>query len=72
MKISVIAKTGKKNNQILKSENGELVVSVKNRPIDGKANEEIIETIAKYFDKRKSSIKILSGHKSKKKIFEIL
>ena len=46
-------------------------VSVKEAPVDGKANEAIIKTLAGYFDISKSSIKLISGQSSKQKIFEI-
>ena len=46
-------------------------VSVKEAPINGKANEAIIEALAEYFDTAKSNINLISGQSSKQKIFEI-
>jgi hypothetical protein len=46
-------------------------VSVKEAPVDGRANDAIIRALAEYFDVAKSSVKLLSGHTSKQKIFEI-
>ena len=53
---------------------GELVtykVSVKEMPVNGQANEAIVEALAEYFDTAKSNINLVSGQSSKQKIFEI-
>jgi uncharacterized protein len=49
-------------------EDGSYIVRVRVPPEDGKANERICELLGEFFKKPKSGIKILSGHKSKKKI----
>ena len=36
-------------------------------PVDGKANEALVDFLADFFDVRKSAIKILSGHTSRMK-----
>lgn len=46
----------------------EYEVWIKEKPIDGKANEELIKVLKKYF---KKDIKIVSGFKSRKKVIEI-
>ena len=46
-------------------------VSVREAPINGQANEAIIEALAEYFDTAKSNINLVSGQSSKQKIFEI-
>jgi len=46
-------------------------VSVKEAPINGKANDAIIEALAEYFDTAKSNITLVSGQSSKQKVFEI-
>jgi uncharacterized protein len=43
-------------------------VWIKEKPIDGKANEELIKVLKKYF---KKDIKIVQGLKSRNKIVEI-
>lgn len=40
-------------------------------PIDGKANEALIDFLSKQFDTRKSAIMILHWHTSRKKVVEI-
>lgn len=46
-------------------------VSVKEPPVDGKANEAIIKALAKHFKTTRSNIKLISGQTSRKKIFDI-
>ena len=72
MKVSVLVKTNSKIESVTTDENGSLIVKVRTPPIDGKANNRVIELLAEHFDKPKSSIKILHGTSGKKKIFEIL
>lgn len=46
-------------------------VSVKEMPVNGKANEAIIKALAEYFDTAPSRIELISGGSSKQKIFNI-
>ncbi|MFN0117644.1 MAG: DUF167 domain-containing protein [Elusimicrobiota bacterium] len=39
--------------------------------IDGKANEELIQFLAEFFEVRKSSVSILKGEKGKEKIIQV-
>jgi len=54
-----------------KSEMAVYKVSVKEVPVQGKANEAVIKALAEYFDTAKSNIILISGLTSKQKIFEI-
>ncbi len=47
-------------------------VSLLNLPVDGKCNIELIGVLSDHFDVLKSCIRIVSGHKSRCKIIEIL
>jgi uncharacterized protein (TIGR00251 family) len=47
------------------------VVRVKAMPQDGKANEAVIELIAKHFKVPKSVVKIVSGQTGRNKIIDI-
>ena len=47
-------------------------ISVKEAPVQGKANEAIIRVLAEYFEISKSKVKLVSGQTSKQKFFEIL
>jgi len=46
-------------------------VSVKEPAVDGRANEAITKALAKYFNVARSSVRLVSGQTSCKKIFEI-
>jgi hypothetical protein len=48
-----------------------LKVRVISPPTDNRANNELIEVLAQYYNVRKSSIKIRKGQKSRNKLIEI-
>ena len=72
MKIRVTVKPRAKKREVVKNAEGDYVVSVISPAEEGKANEEVINTVAKYFKLAKSRVKIVSGLKYKKKILEVL
>lgn len=49
--------------------NKEYEVWIKEKPIDGKANEELVKVLKKYF---KKNVEIISGFTSRKKIVEFV
>lgn len=71
MKVSVkvVAQSRKELVEVVSEEN--LRVRVNALPIEGKANERVIELLAEHFKTSKSKIILLRGHKSKLKVFEI-
>lgn len=69
MKISVKVKTGSKTESV-KKVGAEFIVSVRARAEGGRANEAVIEALAEHFDIPKTSLRIISGHKSRIKIVE--
>jgi len=71
MKFFVKIKVKQKEQKVEKFGADSLVVSVKNLPIEGKANQELLEVLAKHFQKPKSSVRIISGFKSRVKIIEV-
>jgi uncharacterized protein YggU (UPF0235/DUF167 family) len=71
MKISIQVKTNSRIESVEQVETNSYFVRVRVPPIEGKANDRIRELLSEYFQKPKSQIKLLSGLKSKKKIFEI-
>lgn len=71
MKISVTVKTKKKEEKVEAINNNEFIVSVKEAPIEGRANQAMIKSLAEYFNVAKSDINIISGLNSKHKIIEI-
>jgi uncharacterized protein (TIGR00251 family) len=50
---------------------GTLKVKVTTAPVDGKANEKLIELLSKHFHCSKSAITIVGGKTSKRKIISI-
>ena len=71
MKIFVIAKPFSKIENIVKIDEKNFIVHVKERPEDGKANKAIIKAFSKYFKIPVSRIEIISGRFSKRKIISI-
>lgn len=72
MKVSVIAHPNSKRPRIEKDLLGTLHIYVNKPPLEGKANQAVLEALAKYFDVKKGNIILLSGAKSKVKLFEVL
>jgi uncharacterized protein YggU (UPF0235/DUF167 family) len=62
----------KLNKDFVKEEAGKFIVGIKAKPIQGKANEEVIKKLAKHLKISSSSIKIITGHTSRKKLVEVL
>ncbi len=48
------------------------IVSVKEPPVDGKANDAIVRVLVEYFKVPKTSVRIISGQTSKRKIIDIM
>jgi uncharacterized protein (TIGR00251 family) len=73
VKVSVFVKPGSKKGPLIElSEQGEeLVVFLKNRAVDGAANKELVEQLAKHFGVAKSRVSILRGHTSRNKLVEV-
>jgi len=53
-------------------EEGTLVVFLKSPPVEGRANRELVEVLAKHFGVTKDSVRILRGKKSRTKVIEIV
>ena len=71
MHITVVAKPKKKLEKVVQINSDTYAVSVKEPPIDGRANAAIVKSLAKYFSISSSQITILSGHTSNIKVFEV-
>lgn len=72
MKISVVVHPNAKKPRIEKDLLETLHVYVNQPPLEGKANSATISSLADYFKISKTSVKLVSGTKSKYKLFEIL
>jgi uncharacterized protein YggU (UPF0235/DUF167 family) len=71
VKLSIIAHPNSNKPRIEKDLLGMLHVYVNEPPLEGKANHAVRETLADYFKVNKSSVLMVSGEKSKNKVFEI-
>ena len=71
MRIEIKVKPGSKKEEVLPLGEGVFKVSVKERALEGRANEAVQEALAEYFKVSKSKVRFLSGLKSKTKRLEI-
>lgn len=55
-----------------KTDENNFIVSVKEPPVKGKANQALKNALAVYFKISSSSVRIVSGYNSRDKIIEIL
>ena len=69
MIIRVKVHSGSRKEEVLKLSEDEFEIWIKERPVDGKANESILKLFKKYF---KFPVKIIKGFKSKNKILELI
>ena len=58
-------------DQIIGIHNGRLKIKISAPPVDGKANQNLIEFIAKALGVSKSKVEILKGHTSKLKTLKV-
>lgn len=71
MKINVKAKPGAREEKVEKIDDGNFVVSVKEPPMQGRANVAITKALASYFGVPIFQVKLISGFSSRNKVFEI-
>lgn len=71
MKISVVVHPNTKKERIEKDLLGDLHVYVNQPPLEGKANKATTEALSDYFKISKANVKLISGVKSKHKLFEV-
>lgn len=71
MNKQVKVKPNSKNQNIDETADGSLIINLKSPPVDGKANEELIQILAKKFEVSKSRISIKFGLSSRNKVVQI-
>jgi len=71
MKFTVRVKPGASRQKVETSAEGEIVLWVRAKPVDGQANEAVIRALADHWNVAKSRISIRSGLSSKTKIVEL-
>ena len=70
-RISVTVKPNARSAAIAQVSEVELRVAIREPARDGKANLALVDLLARYFDVPKSSVTIVRGHASRKKIIEL-
>ena len=72
MQVYVVIKPNSKHREeVYVGKGGALVVYTKEPAIEGRANAAAIKLIAEHFEVSRMSVKLIRGHASKYKIFEI-
>ena len=71
MKLSIHIKPNAHRNEVTKLDDTTYRVSVTAPPIEGRANEKLIEVLAEYFGRPKWCVRILRGETSRQKLVEI-
>lgn len=58
-------------NEVIKTSEGEYKVKLTAPPVDGEANEMLIDILAEHFGVRKSSLRIIGGKTARIKIIDV-
>jgi uncharacterized protein (TIGR00251 family) len=72
MKITVRVKPNARQDEVTVGADGVFTVKVSVPPLEGRANERLIEVLAAHFKKPKRAVQILTGLRGKLKIVEIM
>ena len=62
----------KHREDVVVAEDGNLTIFTKSPAVEGRANESAVRLLAKYYGVIKSKVRLVHGHTSKRKMFEIL
>lgn len=71
MKVTVQVKPNSRKESVEPMADGSLLVRANAPPVEGAANERVIELLAEHFKVPKSHIELVAGHRGKRKIFAI-
>ena len=61
----------KHREEVVMGDDGSLMVFTKSPAVEGRANEAATRLLAKYYGVSKSKVRLVRGHTSKHKVFEI-
>lgn len=70
--LTIYLQPGAKQSEVCGTHDGNIKIKVNSPPIDGKANAALIRFLANYLDIPKSSIKLVSGQKSRIKKLKLI
>jgi uncharacterized protein (TIGR00251 family) len=74
MRVAVHVKPGSKKGSVVqeRTEGGaQIDVFLSKRAVDGEANKQLVEVLAKHYGVRKTAVEILHGFKSRDKVVEV-
>jgi uncharacterized protein len=71
MRIRIRVKPGARLEKVSREPDGSLLVSVTARAQEGKANDAVVNAVAKHLRVPKSSVRIVSGLSSRTKMLEV-
>jgi uncharacterized protein YggU (UPF0235/DUF167 family) len=71
LQVQVLVKPGAKVNRVIRHPDGSFTVTVTTPPIEGKANQAVITALAQFLRVPKSTIRLIAGARSRRKIFII-
>lgn len=69
--MNVTVRAGARSRGVEQRPDGSLLVKTTVAPEKGKANADVVELIAEYFDVPKSCVEVVRGHTSSKKVLKI-
>ena len=69
--ISVKVKPNSRVSLLSQADGGAWLAQLKSRPVDGKANEELLALVARHFGCRKSAVSLKSGASARTKLVRI-
>jgi uncharacterized protein (TIGR00251 family) len=70
--LRIRVKPGSRVSELIEQPDGSWLARVKAPPVDGKANEALIELVAAHFAVRRNQVRIRSGASSRSKTVEVL
>jgi hypothetical protein len=71
LRLRVLVKPGASSDEVTRLADGSLQVRVKARAREGEANEAVTRVVARHFRIPRTSVRIVSGHKSRSKLLEL-
>lgn len=71
MKLKVKVKPKSRRNEVKLTDDGTLTICVSVPPVNGLANEKVVELLSEYLNKPKRSIRIIAGQRGKNKIVDV-
>lgn len=69
---AVTVKPNSKKGPLVSQNGSQLVVYIREKPVDGAANQALIKLLAKHFDVAKSCISIKTGIRGREKLIEVI